>query len=258
MTDELVAEVAGDDDLGAQQADHRAGELSDPNLGTHGVLVAVELLNQGLRPFHLCSARKIDKRGFQRTQLGRHRFHLGADHGQDGVDRRLLGERRDERAVGDVDLVVLLRQVRIVQTPGELLVPVERGRGPANHLGATEHAGKIAQLLDADGRVLLQSPELRDHAPLVTGTARAGLEGECARCLEPIRDDIEVRFQELFVYDDGKDEAASSLEFGLERRKKVFEAEFGKLQSPVEPALAAKLAGTWENPLLGKITVKGE
>jgi len=37
---------------------------------------------------------------------------------------------------------------------------------------------------------------------LVTGTARAALEGECARCLEPISDDIEVRFQELFVYDD--------------------------------------------------------
>ena len=37
---------------------------------------------------------------------------------------------------------------------------------------------------------------------LVTGTARAALEGECARCLEPISDEVEVRFQELFVYDD--------------------------------------------------------
>ena len=37
---------------------------------------------------------------------------------------------------------------------------------------------------------------------LVTGTAQAALEGECARCLEPISDEIEVRFQELFVYDD--------------------------------------------------------
>jgi uncharacterized protein len=37
---------------------------------------------------------------------------------------------------------------------------------------------------------------------LVTGTATAGLEGECARCLEPIDDDVEVPFQELFVYDD--------------------------------------------------------
>ncbi len=37
---------------------------------------------------------------------------------------------------------------------------------------------------------------------LVTGTARAALEGECARCLEPISDEIEVRFQELCVYPD--------------------------------------------------------
>jgi uncharacterized protein len=37
---------------------------------------------------------------------------------------------------------------------------------------------------------------------LVTGTARAVVEGECARCLEPIREDLEVTFQELFVYDD--------------------------------------------------------
>ncbi len=35
---------------------------------------------------------------------------------------------------------------------------------------------------------------------LITGTARAGLEGECVRCLEPISDDVEVTFQELYVY----------------------------------------------------------
>lgn len=36
---------------------------------------------------------------------------------------------------------------------------------------------------------------------LVTGTASVVLAGECVRCLEPISDDVEVRFQELFVYD---------------------------------------------------------
>ncbi|GAA5151885.1 DUF177 domain-containing protein [Nocardioides marinquilinus] len=40
---------------------------------------------------------------------------------------------------------------------------------------------------------------------LVTGTARAALEGECARCLEPISDEIEVTLQELYVYDDRHD-----------------------------------------------------
>jgi uncharacterized protein len=39
---------------------------------------------------------------------------------------------------------------------------------------------------------------------LVTGTATVAVTGECARCLEPISDDVEVRFQELFVYD-GRD-----------------------------------------------------
>ncbi|WP_366145732.1 YceD family protein [Nocardioides sp.] len=37
---------------------------------------------------------------------------------------------------------------------------------------------------------------------LVTGSASAELAGECARCLEPIADEIEVALQELFVYDD--------------------------------------------------------
>jgi uncharacterized protein len=37
---------------------------------------------------------------------------------------------------------------------------------------------------------------------LVTGTACARLEGECARCLEEIDDDVEADFQELFVYGD--------------------------------------------------------
>lgn len=37
---------------------------------------------------------------------------------------------------------------------------------------------------------------------LVSGTATAGLDGECVRCLEPIHDEIEVGLQELYVYDD--------------------------------------------------------
>jgi len=41
---------------------------------------------------------------------------------------------------------------------------------------------------------------------LVTGTAHAQLAGECVRCLEPItaddRSSVEVRFQELYVYED--------------------------------------------------------
>ncbi|WP_063796040.1 YceD family protein [Peterkaempfera griseoplana] len=47
---------------------------------------------------------------------------------------------------------------------------------------------------------------------LVTGTATAGLAGECVRCLEPVEDDLEVDFQELYYYpeDDGRIRGASA------------------------------------------------
>ena len=55
---------------------------------------------------------------------------------------------------------------------------------------------------------------------LVTGTATAVLDGECARCLEPIAEETEVTFQELFVYDDRdysseEDDGVSMLEGDL-------------------------------------------
>ncbi|MDH2391384.1 DUF177 domain-containing protein [Streptomyces sp. HNM0663] len=40
---------------------------------------------------------------------------------------------------------------------------------------------------------------------LVTGTSRATAEGECVRCLEPLRLDVEADFQELFSYPDADD-----------------------------------------------------
>jgi uncharacterized protein len=45
---------------------------------------------------------------------------------------------------------------------------------------------------------------------LVTGSASAELEGECARCLEPIEDEITIDIQELYLYDDSRDAAAAS------------------------------------------------
>ncbi|MBA2574236.1 MAG: DUF177 domain-containing protein [Nocardioidaceae bacterium] len=45
---------------------------------------------------------------------------------------------------------------------------------------------------------------------LASGTASTSLVGECARCLNPIEDTLEVTFQELYVYpesDAGADEA---------------------------------------------------
>ncbi|MER6077294.1 DUF177 domain-containing protein [Streptomyces sp. NPDC001833] len=40
---------------------------------------------------------------------------------------------------------------------------------------------------------------------LVTGTARAQAEGECVRCLEPVGQELEADFQELFSYPDADD-----------------------------------------------------
>jgi uncharacterized protein len=54
---------------------------------------------------------------------------------------------------------------------------------------------------------------------LVTGTASADLEGECARCLEPIEDAITVDIQELYLYEpadrDDEDDDVSRLEDDL-------------------------------------------
>ncbi|MDQ0932974.1 YceD family protein [Streptomyces turgidiscabies] len=40
---------------------------------------------------------------------------------------------------------------------------------------------------------------------LVTGTARARVKGECVRCLEPLEQDLEAEFQEMFSYPDADD-----------------------------------------------------
>jgi uncharacterized protein len=50
---------------------------------------------------------------------------------------------------------------------------------------------------------------------LVTGTAFAGLEGECVRCLEPISDEVEVRFQELYFYPDHVVDREEELEVSM-------------------------------------------
>ncbi|MEU9981222.1 DUF177 domain-containing protein [Streptomyces sp. NPDC050856] len=44
---------------------------------------------------------------------------------------------------------------------------------------------------------------------LVTGTARASAEGECVRCLEPLRREVVADFQEMFSYPDADDRGRS-------------------------------------------------
>ncbi|MFG7940424.1 MULTISPECIES: YceD family protein [Streptomyces] len=49
---------------------------------------------------------------------------------------------------------------------------------------------------------------------LVTGTARAPLTGECVRCLEPIEQELETDFQEMFSYPDADDRGRPQADAG--------------------------------------------
>ncbi len=98
----------------------------------------------------------------------------------------------------------------------------ELGRRPGSQRQVSFTAPAPADLGIEVLRVPLGAPvefDLRLEAVmegvLVTGTARADLTGECVRCLEPLGDDVEVDFQELFVYeesdtatDDGDDDVS--------------------------------------------------
>ncbi|MGZ5399577.1 MAG: YceD family protein [Nocardioides sp.] len=73
---------------------------------------------------------------------------------------------------------------------------------------------------------------------LVTGSATAGLEGECARCLEPIDDDIDVTFQELFVYDD---QSHSPADDALDDEASRLEGDLLDLESLLRDAVVLAL-----------------
>jgi uncharacterized protein len=107
----------------------------------------------------------------------------------------------------------------------------ELGRRPGSQRRKTFTAPAPADLGIEVLRVPEGSPvvfELRLEAVmegvLVTGTAEADLEGECARCLEEIHDHVVADFQELYVYEesdtathpqDGEGDDASRLEGDL-------------------------------------------
>ncbi len=103
----------------------------------------------------------------------------------------------------------------------------ELGRRPGSQRQRTLTAPAPADLGIEVLRVPEGSPvelELRLEAVmegvLVTGSARADLEGECVRCLEDIHDEVVGDFQELFVYDESdtgaaEDEDVSRLEGDL-------------------------------------------
>lgn len=100
----------------------------------------------------------------------------------------------------------------------------ELGRRPGSQKAITRTAEAPAEL----GIEILRVPEgslidldLRLEAVmegvLLTGSAAADLEGECARCLEPIADDLRVTLQELYVYDDQEHPEADDEESDVSR-----------------------------------------
>lgn len=103
-----------------------------------------------------------------------------------------------------------------LDTDAPLVVDVRRlGRRPGSMLEVSKSVPAPADL----GLEVIGVPEGSDVAlqlrlesvlegVVVSGTARAALVGECVRCLDPIEDDLEVDFAELFVHPghDGDDE----------------------------------------------------
>jgi uncharacterized protein len=76
---------------------------------------------------------------------------------------------------------------------------------------------------------------------LVTGTASAELEGECARCLEPIEDDLTIDVQELFLYDDTRDGSAGDSEDDEETEVRRTEGDLIDLEPLLRDAVVLAL-----------------
>ncbi len=82
---------------------------------------------------------------------------------------------------------------------------------------------------------------------LVTGTAEARVEGECVRCLEPVDDEIDVEFQELFYYPESDERhrsrtgVADDLEEDTEDEIYRLEGDFFDLQPVLRDAVVLAL-----------------
>jgi DUF177 domain-containing protein len=84
---------------------------------------------------------------------------------------------------------------------------LDLGRSPGSVHSLTRTVPAPAQVrtglvgVPEGAEVVLQvTMEAVSDGVLVTATARAPVNGECARCLEPVTDEVDVRLQELFAY----------------------------------------------------------
>jgi uncharacterized protein len=60
--------------------------------------------------------------------------------------------------------------------------------------------GELVGVIPGSDLVLDVRLESVSEGVLVSGTARVELSGECARCLDPLTDELEVDVQQLYVY----------------------------------------------------------
>jgi uncharacterized protein len=79
---------------------------------------------------------------------------------------------------------------------------------------------------------------------LVSGTATAALEGECARCLERIDDEVDVTLQELFVYADQHDKAVAHDDHDLDDETSRLEDDLVDLEPLLRDAVVLALPFT--------------
>ena len=91
---------------------------------------------------------------------------------------------------------------RLARRPGSMLKVVRTVPAPAD-LGL-----EVIGVPEGADLELEMKLEAVVEGVLVSGTARAPLAGECVRCLDPLTDEVEVTFAELFVApgNDGDDE----------------------------------------------------
>jgi uncharacterized protein len=80
------------------------------------------------------------------------------------------------------------------RSPGSIYSQARTVPAPAH-----VHAGLAGVPEGSDVELDLRM-EAVSEGVLVTATAQAEVSGECARCLEPIRQHVDVRLQELFAY----------------------------------------------------------
>ncbi|MDH6144679.1 MULTISPECIES: YceD family protein [Kitasatospora] len=98
---------------------------------------------------------------------------------------------------------------------------------------------------------------------LVTGTAEADVTGECVRCLEPVEDELDVEFQELYYYpeSDERGRAASKDDESDEDEDETYrlEGDFFDLQPVLRDAvvLALPLQPVCREDCLGLCSVCG-